>query len=92
MTFTTPRTLRLAAAAMLFSLAGAPVYAQDWAKTRLEASPGHHEYVPLKHGDRTVQAFVVFPEVKTKAPVAVPANKTARDEAFARLVKLLEGM
>jgi carboxymethylenebutenolidase len=45
--------------------------AQDWAKTRLEASPRHHEYVPLKHGDRTLQAFVVYPEVKTKAPVVI---------------------
>jgi carboxymethylenebutenolidase len=45
--------------------------AQDWAKARLDASPRHHEYVPLKHGDRTVQAFVVYPEVKTKAPVII---------------------
>src|SRR5277367_7200590 len=71
MTFTMPRTLKLAAAATLLSLMAAPVYAQDWAKTRLEASPRHHEYVPLKHGDRTVQAFVVYPEVKTKAPVVI---------------------
>src|SRR5277367_4529651 len=71
MTFTMPRTLKLAAAATLLSLMAAPVYAQDWAKTRLEASPRHHEYVPLKHGDRTVQAFVVYPEVKTKAPVII---------------------
>src|SRR6204780_5377869 len=71
MTFTIPLTLKLATAAMLLSLVAAPVYAQDWAKTRLEASPRHHEYVPLKHGDRTVQAFVVFPEVKSKAPVIV---------------------
>ena len=48
-----------------------PLIAQDWAKTRLEVSPRHHEYVSLKHGDRTVQAFVVYPEVKTKAPVVV---------------------
>ena len=54
-----------------FRLAASPILAQDWAKTRLEASPRHHEYVPLKHGDRTVQAFVVYPEVKTKAPVIV---------------------
>jgi carboxymethylenebutenolidase len=71
MTFTMPRTLKLTAAALLLSLAAVPVYAQDWAKTRLEASPRHHEYVALKHGDRTVQAFVVFPEVKSKAPVIV---------------------
>jgi carboxymethylenebutenolidase len=56
---------------MLLSLAAAPSHAQDWAKTRLDASPRHHEYVSLKHGDRTVQAFVVYPEVKTKAPVVI---------------------
>jgi carboxymethylenebutenolidase len=65
------QAFRFAAAAVLLSLATAPVYAQDWAKTRLDASPRHHEYVPLKRGDRTVQAFVVYPEVKTKAPVII---------------------
>lgn len=45
--------------------------AQDWAKAALEKSPRHREYVPLKHGDRTVQAFVVYPEVSNKAPVVV---------------------
>jgi len=45
--------------------------AQDWAKARLDASPRHHEYVSLKHGTRTVQAFVVYPEVKEKAPVVI---------------------
>jgi carboxymethylenebutenolidase len=71
MTITTPRALRFFAAALLLPLATATLHAQDWAKTRLEASPRHHEYVPLKHGDRTVQAFVVYPEVKTKAPVVI---------------------
>lgn len=46
-------------------------YGQDWAKARLDASPRHHEYVTLKHDNRTVQAFVVYPEVKEKAPVVV---------------------
>jgi carboxymethylenebutenolidase len=45
--------------------------AQDWARARLDASPRHHEYVPLKHDGRTVQAFVAYPEVKTKAPVII---------------------
>ena len=71
MTLTMPRTLKLFAAALLLPLATATIQAQDWAKTRLEASPRHHEYVSLKHGDRTVQAFVVYPEVKTKAPVVI---------------------
>jgi carboxymethylenebutenolidase len=66
-----PSALKLLAVALLLPLAAAPVHAQDWAKARLEASPRHHEYVPLKHGDRTVQAFVVYPEVKTKAPVII---------------------
>ena len=56
--------------ALLLSLAPF-TSAQDWAKTRLDASPRHHEYVTLKHGDRSVQAFVVYPEVKGKAPVVV---------------------
>lgn len=45
-------------------------HAQDW-KTRLAASPRHHEYVTLKHDARTLQAFVVYPEVKEKAPVVI---------------------
>jgi carboxymethylenebutenolidase len=65
-----PRALKLVAAVLL-PLAVISAHAQDWAKTRLEASPRHHEYVSLKHGNRTVQAFVVYPEVKTKAPVVV---------------------
>jgi carboxymethylenebutenolidase len=71
MTFTLPHAVRVAAAAVLLSFSAASLQAQDWAKTRLEASPRHHEYVPLKHGNRTVEAFVVYPEVKTKAPVIV---------------------
>jgi len=71
MVLTVPHALKLAAAAVLLSLAASPVLAQDWARTRLEASPRHHEYVPLKHGNRTVEAFVVYPEVKAKVPVIV---------------------
>jgi len=71
MTFQMPRALRAPATVLLLSLAAVSAHAQDWAKARLDASPRHHEYVPLKHGDRTVQAFVVYPEVKTKAPVVI---------------------
>ena len=52
-------------------VAGTWLHAQDWAKTRLEASPRHREYVTLKHDNRSVQALVVYPEVKSKAPVVV---------------------
>src|ERR1039458_9996407 len=60
-----------AALSSLFVFAAASLPAQDWAKAALEKSPRHREYVPLKHGDRTVQAFVVYPEVSHKAPVIV---------------------
>ena len=59
------------AAVMFVASMTAALHAQDWAKTRLEASPRHREYVPLKHGDRTVQALVVYPETKGKASVVV---------------------
>jgi carboxymethylenebutenolidase len=48
-----------------------PTFAQDWAKAKLDASPRHREYVTLKHGDRSLQAFVVYPEVSGKAPIVI---------------------
>ncbi len=60
--------LQLLALLLLLPLAAK---AQDWAKTRLEASPRHREYVPIKHGNRTVQTFVVYPETKQKVPVVI---------------------
>ncbi len=55
--------------ALLAAASGA--IAQDWAKERVNASPRHQEWVAVKHGERTVQTFVVYPEVKEKAPVVV---------------------
>ena len=68
---TVPRTLKIFASILLLCVATAAAQAQDWAKARLEASPRHHEYVNLSHGSRTVQAFVVYPEVKDKAPTVI---------------------
>ena len=48
-----------------------PVSAQDWAKARLNNSPRHGEWVEIKSGDRTIKAFVVYPERKDKAPVVL---------------------
>jgi len=62
---------RLFVGALLFSCSVVLLQAQDWAKARLEASPRHHEYVALHHGSRTLQAFIVYPEVKDKAPVVI---------------------
>lgn len=56
---------------LLFFSLGATLFAQDWAKERLNKSPRHSEWVDLKHDGRTVKTFVVYPEVKAKAPVVL---------------------
>jgi carboxymethylenebutenolidase len=62
------RTLVIALLALTTSIS---LSAQDWAKARLEASPRHREYVTLTHGDRKLQAYVAYPEVKGKASVVI---------------------
>lgn len=57
-------------AAVLFC-AIATASAQDWAKERLEKSSRHGEWAEFKSGDRTIKAFVVYPERKEKAPVVL---------------------
>lgn len=47
------------------------VSAQDWAKKILDKSPRHQEWVKIPNGNRTIEAFVVYPEVSAKAPVLV---------------------
>jgi carboxymethylenebutenolidase len=56
---------------------------QDPVKERLEKSPRHQEWVQIKVGDRTLHAFVVFPEVKDKAAaiVVIHENKGLNDWA-----------
>jgi carboxymethylenebutenolidase len=44
---------------------------KDFGKERLNSSPRHGEWVDLKSGDRTIKAFVVYPERKDKAPVVI---------------------
>ena len=56
---------------IMLALGAFPTLAQDWAKQKLEKSPRHGEWVEVKHGERTVRAFVVYPEVKKKAPAVI---------------------
>src|SRR5512141_3028752 len=48
-------------------LAASSVSAQDWAKERLDKSPRHLEWVKVQNGQREVNCFVAYPEVKEKA-------------------------
>ena len=57
--------------AFAFVFIASTLSAQDWAKAILEKSPRHGEWVELKSGERTIKAFVVYPERKEKAPVVI---------------------
>src|SRR5215471_2896274 len=48
-----------------------PTVEQDWAKQRLEKSTRHQEWVKVKNGDRMVNSYIVYPEVKNKATAVV---------------------
>src|SRR5919206_5288936 len=62
------RAMLLSASLLLLAV---PAAAQDWARARLEKSPRHQEWVKVKHDDREVQSFIVYPEVKDKATAVV---------------------
>ncbi|MCC5931044.1 MAG: dienelactone hydrolase family protein [Cyclobacteriaceae bacterium] len=47
------------------------VQAQDFALKMLEESPRHHEWVNISSGDRSIRAFVAFPEVSSNAQAVV---------------------
>src|SRR5260370_29616231 len=69
--FLMKRTLLVAATAASIA---STVFAQgfkDFGKDRLNSSPRHGEWIDIKSGDRTIKAFVVYPERKDKAPAVL---------------------
>ena len=46
-------------------------FAQDPALQRLDDSPRHHEWVAIPQGDRSVHAFVAYPESEKKTPAVI---------------------
>jgi carboxymethylenebutenolidase len=44
---------------------------KDFGKDRLNSSPRHVDWVDLKSGNRTIKAFIVYPERKDKAPAVL---------------------
>ena len=60
--------------AVVFALLAQFAQAQefkDFGKDRLNSSPRHADWIDLKSGNRTIKAFVVYPERKDKAPVVL---------------------
>jgi len=62
---------RIALISLLILCAAQISFAQDWAKATLEKSPRHREWVTVKHDNRSVETFVVYPEAKGKTPVVL---------------------
>jgi carboxymethylenebutenolidase len=44
---------------------------KDFGRDRLNSSPRHGEWIDIKSGDRTIKAFVVYPESKNKTPAVL---------------------
>jgi len=45
--------------------------AQDWARKRVDKSPRRREWVTVKHGGRSVESIVAYPQSSDKAPAMV---------------------
>ena len=72
----------VASAALLWTQ---PASAQQWAKDNLARSPRHGEYVTIHEpGGRNLQAWVVYPEGKGKAPVVVMIHEIFGQSDWAR--------
>jgi carboxymethylenebutenolidase len=62
------------------------MFAQPSALERLEKSPRHHEWVQIQNGDRKVESFVAYPEVKDKAMVVIVIHENRGLNDWARAV------
>jgi len=73
---------------LLLSLAllAPALHAQDWAKQKLEKSTRHREWVKLQHDGRSVDAYIVYPEVSAKAPVVLVIHEIFGLSDWAQLV------
>lgn len=68
---------RCVALMAVIAVAACAAQAQDWARQQLEKSPRHQEWVEVKHDNRVVHAFVVYPEAKQKAAAIIVIHENA---------------
>src|SRR5262245_59606859 len=62
---------RLLLVSLAVAIGAGPAMSQEWAKARLNKSPRHQEWIKVKSGDREVECFIVYPEVKEPAPAVL---------------------
>ena len=79
------RNVRVFAAILAMASATA-LHGQDAAKERLDNSPRHQEWIALKHDGRSVETFVVYPEVSTKAAAVIVIHENRGLNDWARSV------
>src|SRR5215469_2520277 len=72
--------------ALVLALAAGSLCAQPWAAQKLEKSPRHREFVKLQHDGRAVDAYVVYPQVSSKAPVVLVIHEIFGLSDWAQLV------
>ena len=77
---------RLLTLALVLLLSLSAAFAQPWAKQTLDKSPRHQEWIQIKHDNRTLHAFIVYPEVKQKAPVIIVIHEIFGLSDWARTV------
>ena len=53
------------------SLGVSSLYGQDWARKAVDQSPRRREWVSVKHGARSVESAVAYPQSKDKAPAMI---------------------
>jgi len=52
-------------------LGAASLCGQDWARQAVDKSPRKREWASVKHGARSVESFVAYPQAQAKAPVMI---------------------
>jgi carboxymethylenebutenolidase len=62
---------RNAASVAATGLGVSSLCAQDWARTALDKSPRRREWVTVKHGERSVESLLAYPQSQEKAPAMV---------------------
>ena len=72
--------------ALVLALGAVSLCAQPWAAQKLEKSSRHREWVKVQHDGRSVDAYVVYPEVANKAPVVLVIHEIFGLSDWAQLV------
>jgi carboxymethylenebutenolidase len=72
--------------ALALALLGQTLFAQEFARQRLEQSRRHHEWVEVKRDGRTIHCFVVYPEKKEKTPAVLVIHENRGLTDWVRLV------